>query len=577
MGALVQGQPLEQVAPYMYHAWMSLSQCFDTFTVEIGRAFLMMAYLHNFMGDDHKFSRYLQLSRNVVDRLPGSTVQTQEIDYMLMMGNDTRIFHTAALAPAELEAYCTDETPALQVPHVVHKSDLCRLLLQADRRMMKAFLRDHRVQAATPLEQREELAFRGGGDDKDYLEVEATAWKGMSAEGGGGKEGYLSGMSIITDGALLGSTKMDDETDASCPGDETWKCTVEARDVVSRLEEAANVPEIRNGIGSLLYNSILGYLDMVTGSTEIEASFAKVKHCVGIISRYPGLCRFSTWRHLSHCQLSFLFKVGETELYEELRQAYNSVRAEGAPAVPPHTEWAMIGFCDHIFCRSMDHLGKDWGGAADSMPIPRDVEEERWLPGESHWLNGTQGDTNHRPSLAPKPQNTSAIPHQTLPTHEWTDVMPPSFVDSGFSTHQLQHMAPAPEFPAVGPLPTTHVGPVWSMAGQAPAMSPFSRSLASGSVHGMGVGADVHTRYGWDSRCLADASNPSADYHNAGDMWRYASGMAADSSFRTSNSNAHQVFDGHMLFNAAVREGEYSDMSGGFTSDMGEPEDSNDD
>ncbi|CAN0022797.1 unnamed protein product, partial [Scytosiphon promiscuus] len=58
------------------------------------------------------------------------------------MGNDTRIFHTAELEPSELDAYCKDESPALEVPDVVHKSDLCRLLLQADRRMMKAFLRD---------------------------------------------------------------------------------------------------------------------------------------------------------------------------------------------------------------------------------------------------------------------------------------------------------------------------------------------------------------------------------------------------------------------------------------------------
>lgn len=58
-----------------------------------------------------------------------------------------------------------------------------------------------------------------------------------------------------------------------------------------------------------------------------------------------------TRRHLSHCLLSFLCKLGEVNLYEELRQAYNSVRAEDAPDAPPHTEWSMMGFCDHIFCR----------------------------------------------------------------------------------------------------------------------------------------------------------------------------------------------------------------------------------
>lgn len=34
---------------------------------------------------------------------------------MLMMGDGTRIFHTAALEPSELDAYCADEGPALEV------------------------------------------------------------------------------------------------------------------------------------------------------------------------------------------------------------------------------------------------------------------------------------------------------------------------------------------------------------------------------------------------------------------------------------------------------------------------------
>lgn len=54
---------------------------------------------------------------------------------------------------------------------------------------------------------------------------------------------------------------------------------------------------------------------------------------------------------MSHCLLSLLSKLGDVELFEEVRQAYNSVRAEDAPEVPPHAEWTMVGFCDHIFCR----------------------------------------------------------------------------------------------------------------------------------------------------------------------------------------------------------------------------------
>lgn len=44
----------------------------------------------------------------------------QEIDELVMMGEDTRIFHTAALEPTELDDYCEDESPALQVSENRH-------------------------------------------------------------------------------------------------------------------------------------------------------------------------------------------------------------------------------------------------------------------------------------------------------------------------------------------------------------------------------------------------------------------------------------------------------------------------
>lgn len=47
--------------------------------------------------------------------LSPSVLIEQEIDDMVMMGNDTRIFHTAALESSELDAYCLDESPALEV------------------------------------------------------------------------------------------------------------------------------------------------------------------------------------------------------------------------------------------------------------------------------------------------------------------------------------------------------------------------------------------------------------------------------------------------------------------------------
>lgn len=55
--------------------------------------------------------------------------------------------------------------------------------------------------------------------------------------------------------------------------------------------------------------------------------------------------------HLSHCLLSILSKLDDTRPFEELRLAYNSVRAKNASEAPAHGEWTMVGFCNHIFCR----------------------------------------------------------------------------------------------------------------------------------------------------------------------------------------------------------------------------------
>lgn len=152
---------------------------------------------------------------------------------------------------------CCWPLDTLQVPDVVYKSDLCRLLLKADRLMMKAFLRDHRAQAAARLEQGGKPACPGSqsacpgspsetmlsehrtGDNQDHQELEHKAREGTYEEGG--EEPYLSGMSVTTGGISLGSTKIDEDTSPSRPGEETWRYTEETRKVFARLEEAAEV------------------------------------------------------------------------------------------------------------------------------------------------------------------------------------------------------------------------------------------------------------------------------------------------------------------------------------------------
>lgn len=97
---------------------------------------------------------------------------------------------------------------------------------------MKAFLRDHKAHAASPLEVRK----RHVSASEEYQRLEKRASEGIHAERS--KQGVLSGVCIKTDGASIASTRIDEETRPSRPGVEIWKWTEETRQIFARLEEA---------------------------------------------------------------------------------------------------------------------------------------------------------------------------------------------------------------------------------------------------------------------------------------------------------------------------------------------------
>lgn len=101
---------------------------------------------------------------------------------------------------------------------------------------MKAFLRDHRAQAASPPDLRNQQASPVGKTESMTSEGRNGSGKDMDVYEG--QCGYLSGLSIKVDGIPIDSTKIGEDASPSRPADETWKCTEEARKVFTRLEEA---------------------------------------------------------------------------------------------------------------------------------------------------------------------------------------------------------------------------------------------------------------------------------------------------------------------------------------------------
>lgn len=124
----------------------------------------------------------------------------------------------------------------------MHKSAVGRVLNQIQRRVRKACLRENKARIVDGLSTRHASSTGEGttsnverlcGSGPEYDELEKVTGGG-SVEGGG--EHGIAGMlgKISTPYA-----KTDYEVDPSSPGDETVATIVEAREILARLQEAA--------------------------------------------------------------------------------------------------------------------------------------------------------------------------------------------------------------------------------------------------------------------------------------------------------------------------------------------------
>lgn len=147
------------------------------------------------------------------------------------------------------------------------KSTLCRLLLEADRRMIKAFLRDHKAQVAAPHGQRDDPQASSSSSScpsRTERETPPAVRFGVTAGGQGlwqaEREGRGEGVGVgkgvregggLDDGVAeisgkmgdisMSSNRMADEADPSCPAGETTACIEGAWEVLSTLEDTSKM------------------------------------------------------------------------------------------------------------------------------------------------------------------------------------------------------------------------------------------------------------------------------------------------------------------------------------------------
>ncbi|CAN0207447.1 unnamed protein product [Ascophyllum nodosum] len=129
---------------------------------------------------------------------------------------------------------------------------------------------------------------------------------------------------------------------------------------VELLELVAQRLNIRSGLGGLIFNTTLAVAKATKG--DYGGASRHMRSAVDVLSRYPGVIRFSTGFHCSHYLASFLAVLDDSEarrLYGTVRTVFNGMRSPSFSPIPPLEEWQGIHTCcQHIICRTMEDLFK---------------------------------------------------------------------------------------------------------------------------------------------------------------------------------------------------------------------------
>ncbi|CAM9465409.1 unnamed protein product, partial [Ectocarpus fasciculatus] len=319
LGALVKGSPLEAVANYFRLARVSLDSYTGPANPEVARAWTILGYLYGFMGDMAKFEEYLGFA----DSFLAASIKEGSTD-MLPVGFAEIVHHKDTvkvcsdnLDPADMESFCARhrDAPQVCVSEAVNDGELYRYVTQS----FKVFQQVTYAKACAKSSCRRRVS----GDE-------------CRAEGGGG-------VSARDNGPLE-----DDVLDAMATGLRGYVIEFE------QLEETANRPRIRAGVGGLIINGTLVFERAAKG--DAEGTLERIRHCVEVFERYPGLCRcMMRWCHIAHAMLASLAALDGSEarrLYDRLRAAYNAFRPPKSPPVPALEDWQGIApLCEDFLCR----------------------------------------------------------------------------------------------------------------------------------------------------------------------------------------------------------------------------------
>ncbi|CAM9724096.1 unnamed protein product [Scytosiphon promiscuus] len=316
MGALAKGGPYEAVARYAQLAREALAASGSSSKfAEFARAAAILTYLHSFLGDEAKFREYLELSEYFVR----AAMKQGSTD--IQAGLPDLILHCRKVAKVQdgpMDSSWTREEGPPQMEKVFGGVDVYRFVAQS----FRAF------------------------DQAVFAKAQEICADGL--------DGFYSG----------GPSHRSSDLDDPLPGDvsESIAAVLETTNSLEfdPLQEIADRPGIRGGVGSLLINGTLIFEKAVKG--DLHATLEKLDRSVEVYERYPGLSRCLMSSHMSHMLLATLAAIDDSKargMYDRLRGAVDSCRASHALPVPPFDEWqGMAAICSDLNCRSVETLIK---------------------------------------------------------------------------------------------------------------------------------------------------------------------------------------------------------------------------
>eukprot|EP00752_Nemacystus_decipiens_P005075 g4606.t1 len=367
VGCLIGGRPKSSVDGYARLAREALSDCFDDMSVQTARAFTAMALLQNFLGNEEKFGKYIDFARSIMRAFPSEDIPTDLADaHMFVKACDLFDGFYHQLGEEDLKdamGALSGDSEAVNLvkkPRPIPQAELCRWLLKTDIRLSACFSMDmqnngffgdlRKAGARTPCSQPRPDS--GEGPASGYHDDGGQGVPSSNPPHGGysdvpGAEAELNEPAP----RICWLRQLSGTAEPPPPGPISQKFAARVLPDMNLMMHVTQSPEVRGGVGEVYLRMIMAYVCLL--QERPNNAVCGLLRCADVLVKKPGICRFTSWKHVAHCCLAGMASSNLAGPYEELRTSYNSVINDGRQA-PPFEEFrGMSCICENVLCKSV--------------------------------------------------------------------------------------------------------------------------------------------------------------------------------------------------------------------------------